>query len=399
MLNNIDLKKSLIIGKQPSIRKSFKLFDELTINFLNDLSIRLIKDKKNSKFVDLISFAFWCRKKNIINLKNNYINNSFRSLGRGIVLHIAPSNVPLNFAYSLAFGLLAGNSNIIRIPSKKFIQSNILIKEISKLLKKNKFKELSERICLIRYDKKSLLSNQLSRISDARVIWGGDKTIDYFKKLSTDPRCVDLYFADRFSISIFNSLELLKIKKNNFKDLCEKFYNDTFTFDQNGCSSPHAVIWIGKKNKLIKQKFWSKLTEIVNVKYDQNLSISNKKIKNLINLAINNEINFKANLENFKVLRLEGFNLNTKKISNIRNSFGTFLDIEIDKLSDLKKITSKKIQTITYFGYDKNEILDMLIKNNSIGVDRLVPIGRAIDISPIWDGYDIIGSLSRRISI
>ena len=399
MLNNIDLKKFLIMGKQPYIRKSFKLFDELTINFLNDLSIRLTKDKKNSKFVDLISFAFWCRKKNIINLKNNYINNSFKSLGRGIVFHIAPSNVPLNFAYSLAFGLLAGNSNIVRIPSKKFIQLNILIKEISKLLKKNKFKELTERICLIRYDKKSSLSNQLSRISDARVIWGGDKTIDHFKKLSTDPRCVDLYFADRYSISILNSLELLKIKKNNFKDLCEKFYNDTFTFDQNGCSSPHAVIWIGKKNKLIRQKFWSKLTEIVNVKYDQNLSISNKKIKNLINLAVNKEINFKANLENFKVLRLEGFNLNTKKISNIRNSFGTFLDIEIDKLSDLKKIISKKIQTITYFGYDKNKILDMLIKNNSIGVDRLVPIGRAIDISPIWDGYDIISSLSRRISI
>ena len=32
-----------------------------------------------------------------------------------------------------------------------------------------------------------------------------------------------------------------------------------------------------------------------------------------------------------------------------------------------------------------------------MGVDRVVPIGRAFDMGPFWDGFDIIQSLSRRI--
>ena len=43
-------------------------------------------------------------------------------------------------------------------------------------------------------------------------------------------------------------------------------------------------------------------------------------------------------------------------------------------------------------------IENFILTNNIVGVDRLVPIGRAFDIGPIWDGYDIIYSLSRIIS-
>ena len=39
-------------------------------------------------------------------------------VGRGIALHIPPSNVPMNFAFTMAIGLLSGCENIIRIPQK-----------------------------------------------------------------------------------------------------------------------------------------------------------------------------------------------------------------------------------------------------------------------------------------
>ena len=39
----------------------------------------------------------------------------------------------------------------------------------------------------------------------------------------------------------------------------------------------------------------------------------------------------------------------------------------------------------------KNSIFDSGI----LGVDRIVPIGRALDMSFIWDGKDLIYSLSR----
>lgn len=40
--------------------------------------------------------------------------------GRGVAFHIAPSNVAVNFAFSLAAGLLTGNANIVRLSSKPF---------------------------------------------------------------------------------------------------------------------------------------------------------------------------------------------------------------------------------------------------------------------------------------
>ena len=57
-------------------------------------------------------------------------------MGRGSVLHITPSNVPTNFAYSMVFGLLSGNNNIIRLPSKNFHQVKILCAILKNLAKK-----------------------------------------------------------------------------------------------------------------------------------------------------------------------------------------------------------------------------------------------------------------------
>ena len=37
----------------------------------------------------------------------------------------------------------------------------------------------------------------------------------------------------------------------------------------------------------------------------------------------------------------------------------------------------------------------MVIDNRLRGIDRIVPVGRAMDIGIIWDGYDIISMLSR----
>ena len=76
-------------------------------------------------------------------LKMKYSNLKNR-LGRGLVFHIAPSNVPLNFGYTFIFGLLSGNANIIKIPSKYFPQNEILIYLINHLFKKEKYQELKK---------------------------------------------------------------------------------------------------------------------------------------------------------------------------------------------------------------------------------------------------------------
>ena len=89
----------------------------------------------------------------------------------------------------------------------------------------------------------------------------------------------------------------------------------------------------------------------------------------------------------------------TNQIEDIRGVNGTFFQKNINQINDLKQFITKKCQTISYFGFSRNNFKNFLLNNNLLGVDRVVPIGKALEIDIVWDGYDVIKSLSRIISI
>ena len=57
------------------------------------------------------------------------------------------------------------------------------------------------------------------------------------------------------------------------------------------------------------------------------------------------------------------------------------------------------MQTITYFGYSKKFLEKFFSENNFNGIDRIVPIGQALNINLVWDGYDLTTKLTREIEI
>ena len=369
------------------------IFDSDIILLLNEISKEVLISNKCKKFSDLVSFGFWCRASNIKKIFNNY--SFFKNrMGRGTVLHITPSNVPTNFAYSMVFGLLSGNNNIIRLPSKNFLQVEILCGILKKLSKKKIYKKSFNRLLLIKYDNSDFISSELSKNVEARIIWGGDNTINKFKTFRTKPRCIDLAFANRYSISLIDSNKIGRLNSKDLVILTKKFYNDTYTMDQFGCSSPNTVFWLGKNN-IAKKKFWFELNKIVDKEYELNLSGANKKISNLMNYTLGKNKELKANIKSFNLIRLKGNKLNFDNFENI--NFGTFLEIDLDNLNHLQKYTSEKLQTITYYGTDFKSIKKFIIRNKIKGIDRIVPIGRAFDLTPEWDGIDIISTLSRTI--
>ena len=78
---------------------------------------------------------------------------------------------------------------------------------------------------------------------------------------------------------------------------------------------------------------------------------------------------------------------------------GIFFQYDLENFNEIKKIISKKIQTITYFGFKKDKFVEFINNNNIDGIDRIVPIGQALDLGLVWDGYDVINSLSRIIEV
>ena len=382
--------------------KSFKVriskpFNELNTKFLIDFSNELKKDKKIYEFPELFYLMFWCTKKNINKLQNKHLSEKIR-FGRGLAFHICPSNVPTNFIYSFFFGLLSGNSNIVKLPNKNFPEKEVILNIFRNLFKKNKYKAIKNSNLFIEYDKNNEYTKDISSICDARIIWGGNRTINEVRKFWIPERSVELTFADRYSLSIININEISKKNNDELRMIIKNFFYDSYSMNQAACNSPHFVFWIGKKNIKFQSKFWSELNDFTNKKYSLDEKGAVDKYSNLIS-----NIFKQKKFEGIKIFKNNLYvirpNKNLDEIENIRGIHGTFFEKNIVDISYLKKYITKKCQTITYFGLKKNEIENFLNNSNLLGIDRIVPIGKGLEIDTVWDGYDTINSLSRIINL
>jgi hypothetical protein len=366
--------------------------------FLNDLSSELRSTKEASNYPDIMTFAFWCRKSNLRKLKENFTDGLTR-IGRGLAFHVTPSNVPINFAFSFAFGLLSGNANVVRIPSKPFPQTDIICGAINSLFeRKKKYCEIKAMTTFIKYEQNDKITGALSANCDARIIWGGNLTIKNIRSLPIPERAVEIVFADRYSVCIIDSPSIMKLNGVKLLRLAEYFYNDTYLMDQNACSSPHLIVWQGEKKELAKEKFWNAISRTVSEKYQLEFVQVIDKYTLLCHDAI--ELN---NISSFKRYENNVYQITLNHLPNdadtLRGKFGYFYEYDIEDINNITHIINSKYQTLTYFGVDKFQITNFVIKNCLSGIDRIVPIGQALDISDIWDGYDLVKSLSRIIDV
>ena len=376
--------------------KPDQIFSDLSISFLNALSSALIKGQQIRTYPDVATFAFFCRKANILANKKKYDENAIR-LGRGLVFHIAPSNVPVNFAYSLVSGILSGNVNIVRVPSKPFIQVELICNAIEQVISLPEYAVLKDRLFLVRYDSQTNATTELSLLCDVRVIWGGDDTISQIRKSVLPPRSFDVTFADRYSLASINADAL--INETNLNKLAKDFYNDTYLFDQNACTAPHLVIWTGNEENIVTAKvlFWDAVHKSID-KYEFSSILAVDKLSELFLQSTQNESVLRIEPIDNKLWRINIENL-TADIDIYRCAGGYFLEYNASSLVELENIVNRKYQTLAYYGYTLEELKDFIKTNRLNGIDRVVPIGRTTDFSLIWDGYDLIRTLSRECSI
>lgn len=56
-----------------------------------------------------------------------------------------------------------------------------------------------------------------------------------------------------------------------------------------------------------------------------------------------------------------------------------------------------KAQTLVCGGLEPSETAALLARAGARGVDRVVPLGQALEMDTVWDGRDLIAALSRII--
>tara|TARA_Y100001970_G_C14255039_1_gene874647 strand:+ start:2714 stop:3907 length:1194 start_codon:yes stop_codon:yes gene_type:complete len=390
-----DNKIKILVGVKKINVTPITPFDKNVLNFLSDFSKKILTYEDINKFPDLLTFGFWCRRKNLEIKKKAFLKEGIR-IGYGLAFHIVPSNIPINFLYSFIFGLLSGNSNIIRMPTILYSQSEIAIKILNNLLNKKKYKQLKLMNSFIQYNHDKVITDLISKNCNARIIWGGDKTINKIIESKISHRTIEIKFSDRYSVAIINSNKIIRDSKLKIRNLAKHFYNDTYLVDQNACSSPHIIFWTGNHISKAKKIFWKQVEKLVKDRFEFKFINTVDRITLLQNNAI------KLKKLDFAYYSPYLARININKINDITTDYrgyaGVFFEFSLLKIDDLKKVINPKFQTISYFGIDKNEIQKLILNNNLTGVDRIVPIGKALNIDLTWDGIDIVNKLSRIIS-
>ncbi len=379
----------------PSLKK-LPPFSELICDFLAELSSTIMKTPEAKQYPDVVTFGFFCRRGNVAQLKDSYSGMIYNRLGRGVSFHIAPSNVPINFAYSLVSALLAGNACIVRASAKPFRQIDLVCECINRVAAAEKFSELAKYIFVVRYPRSKDINDFFSSIADVRVIWGGDNTISEIRQSQLPPRSVEIAFADRYSLAVINSAAILDTE--NIKKLAQDFYNDTYLYDQNACSSPRLVYWLGNDEQITaaSEKFWNAIYDHLEGKYNVEPVIAVDKYTAACRAAID----FGADIKPFKSNLISRITVNslTDNLPDYRCAGGSFIEYRSENLDALKDVITRKVQTLSYYGIDKKELAGFVIENGLSGIDRIVPIGKTADFALVWDGYDLIMQMSRQIS-
>lgn len=389
---------SFLFGNAVSLQemchcKALKPFDDNVVSFLDHFSKRLFRHPLAKAYPDVASLAFWCRKASILQMRQHYPNLAQR-VGRGLIFHIAPSNVAVNFAYSLVVGLLSGNSNIVRVPSRDFPQVEIICEVLTASLAE--WDNVAPYLCLVRYGHEKNINDLFSSWCQTRIIWGGDETIATLRQSPLPARGLDLSFASRYSLVLIDAGSYLAMSDKAL--IAERFYNDTFLTDQNACTSPGLVVWLGDAPQIeqARTRFWTEFEQFSQRKYELQPVMAVRKLLEFCKLCATKEGIYKASGDQNLVYRVLVDSLNNDTMA-YACSGGYFLEYLAGDISDIYPVCNSQCQTLALLGVEQGVVTRFLDDYQPAGIDRVVPVGRTLDFGLQWDGYDLIYSLTRTI--
>ena len=373
------------------------------LDFLNEVSRELMANREAKRYPDVVTFAFWIRKSSTLKLKERFCKEDGNiHLGRGLAFHIAPSNVPVNFAYSLTAGLLTGNANVVRVPSKDFPQVDAVKQAFCGVMDREAHKFLKPYVALVRYGRNKEINNYFSSIADTRIVWGGDDTVREIRQSSLAPRAGEITFADRYSIAVIDSGTYLNAPDK--MRIAKDFYNDTFLSDQNACTSPKLIAWLGGRRSEAKDEFWANLHKLAESDYNFQSIMGVNKLFSSCLAAVAYAAGGHGQSGAVILPRIDNRIVRVKipgiisGLMDLKDNSGYFFEYDCDDILELKSLCDdKRCQTIAYIGDKK--MLTALLRSGICGVDRVVPVGKTMDFDLIWDGYDLYERLTRTISI
>ncbi len=368
-------------------------------DFCAKLSRRLFTDPRSKKLPDLQALAFHLRPAEIQRLEDVFRATAPPRLQpRGLALHIAPANVETMFVYSWLFSALMGNRNIVRISSDAPETALLLAHAFAEVLE-DAPEAIRQSIAIVQYGHDSAITGGFSEACDVRVIWGGVETVRAIRAIPLAPRATEIVFADRYSFAVLRAGAYLALDPAGRAALADKFFNDTFWFDQMACSSPRLVVWHGDRDETTQaaRAFYGDLAAAIKRRgHSPDTGTSLTRFAFACRAALDGPVTtverHGGGFETVALVELTPF-------CREHCGGGLLYQFHTADLSPLGEFVDRRDQTVTYFGYDGESLEELARRLSTRGVDRIVPIGKALEFGRYWDGYDLFLEFSRHVDL
>lgn len=376
-------------------------FDPETVAFGQYLSERLFADPVARGLPEVAALAFRLRGAATADLRRHFETlegEAVVRVPRGLVFHIAPANVATMFVHSWWLSALCGNRNVVRVSDRSGEAAAIVLRLMGKCLSEPAFLRLNRATALIGYPHDGAVNGALSLAADLRVVWGGDGAIETLRQSPLRPDAVELVFPDRRSLAVIAAAAYAGLTPAGRDGLAERFFLDAYGFDQMACSSPLLLAWVGEAETAVAAAadFWPRLAGQARRRgYDVSAGMALARVTEAARLSLDGGVGQILRVGD-EVVVADGTPPSLRR-SGVGG--GLFQQARLNRLDDLTGLIDRRVQTIGHFGFTRADLVGLARRLNGRGADRLVPIGQALDFSPLWDGHDLLAGMTRLVHV
>lgn len=365
------------------------------VAFFGELSRRLFQSEAARQWPEIQALAFFLRKASLQRLNSEFRAKPGARAPRGTVFHVPPGNVETLFCFGFALAALAGNRNLVRVSPRRSAVSDVLVSVLNDALAADG-SGLRERTLMLEYEHQPELTLALSQACDVRVLWGGDETVRTLRQVSLPPRAIELTFPDRLSYAAFATERLLSATDAELANVAEQLFNDAYWFDQRACSSPRALLLCGTPEGVdpAAERLLAALASVTARRaYRTSTDAALAKRLYAERLAVGGEVTRVFWPSN------EVVGLSVQSLAALRHhehcGRGLFLLVRLRQLAELADLVHPSDQTLAHYGFGAAELIELAGSVQGRGLDRIVPLGKALELSHLWDGYDLLESFTR----
>lgn len=371
-----------------------------SLRFCAALSEALFSEAACRALSEAQALAFWLRPGELRRLAERFAAMEDGLLApRGLVFHVPPANVGTMFAYSWVFALLTGNASVLRLPTRAGPAVEAVLGALLPLLAREEHEGIARAVWMLSYGHEEEINAALSARADLRVIWGGDETVRRLRALPSPPLSKDLAFPDRYSLCALKAQAVLALPAPARRALAERFYNDTYWFEQQACSSPRLVLWCGSASEAAEagEAFFGSLDAVLAAKSEA-LPVSSalRKLSFAYGAVLDQPVrSYRAYGAGLTVMPLDGL----QRLSRRHCGAGLFYEAVLPRLEELAPFVRREDQTLTHFGFARPELESFARALRGRGLNRLVPVGEALNFGRYWDGYDLLREMTQRVHV